>query len=83
MFCKSEKCEFKQSKVKYLSVLVSENRVEMDPVKVKGIAEWSVPQNASDVWKFCSFVNFYQCFIKDFSAVCKPLDCLTGNNPWQ
>ncbi|PIL25456.1 hypothetical protein GSI_13346 [Ganoderma sinense ZZ0214-1] len=48
LFCKPEKCEFEQPKVEYLGVLISENRVEMDPVKVKGIAAWPVPQNASD-----------------------------------
>ena len=64
-------------------MVVSHNRVEMDPVKVKGIAEWPVPQNASDVRKFRGFANFYRWFIKDFSAVCKPLDCLTGKAPWK
>ncbi|PIL29421.1 hypothetical protein GSI_09473 [Ganoderma sinense ZZ0214-1] len=78
-----QKCEFEQPKVEYLGVLVSESRVEMDPVKVKGITAWPVPQNASDVQKFRSFVNFYWCFIKDFSAICKPLDRLTGNAPWK
>ncbi|PIL24542.1 hypothetical protein GSI_13408 [Ganoderma sinense ZZ0214-1] len=67
LFCKPEKCEFEQPKVEYLGVLILENRVEMDPVKVKGIAAWPVPQNASD----------------DFSAICKPLDRLTGNAPWK
>ncbi|PIL25755.1 hypothetical protein GSI_11505 [Ganoderma sinense ZZ0214-1] len=83
LFCKPEKCEFEQPKVEYLGVLISENRVEMDPVKVKGIAAWPVPQNASDVWKFRGFANFYRRFIKDFSAVCKSLDRLTGNAPWK
>lgn len=83
LFCKLEKCEFEQSKVEYLDVLISENCVEMDPVKVKSIAKWPVPQNASDVQKFHSFSNFYQHFIKNFSAICKLLDCLTGNNLWQ
>ena len=59
LFCKPEKCEFEQLKVEYLGVLVSENCVEMDPVKVKGIADWPVPQNVSDVRKFRGFANFY------------------------
>ena len=59
MFCKPEKCEFEQPKVEYLGVLVSENCIEIDPVKVKGIAEWLTPQNVSDIQKFCGFVNFY------------------------
>ena len=38
LFCKPEKCEFEQQKVKYLGAIISENQVEMDPVKVWGIA---------------------------------------------
>ena len=53
------------------------------PVKVKGIEEWPVPQNASDVRKFRGFANYYRRFIKNFSTICKPLDRLTGNHPWQ
>ena len=59
MFCKPEKCEFEQPKVEYLEVLVFENFIEMDPVKVKGIVEWPTPQNASDIQKFRGFANFY------------------------
>ena len=64
-------------------MVVSYNRVEMDPVKVKGIADWPTPRNASDVRKFREFANFYRRFIKDFGRICKPLDRLTGNVPWQ
>ena len=83
LFCKPEKCEFEVPKVEYLGVLVSHNRVEMDPVKVKGIQEWPTPRNASDVRKFRGFANFYRRFIQDFSRICKPLDRLTGKVPWQ
>ena len=83
LYLKPDKCEFERDKVEYLGVLISQDCVEMDPVKVKGIAEWPVPQNASDVRKFRGFANFYRRFIKDFSQICKPLDRLTGNAPWQ
>ena len=61
--------------------IISEKQVEMDLVKVRGIAEWPTLMNVPDVWKFHSFTNYYQCFIKDFSAVCKPLDQLMSNVP--
>lgn len=82
LFCKPEKCEFEQDSVEYLGVIVGNNSVAMDPVKIKGIAEWPTPRNASDVRKFRGFANFYRWFIKDFSRICKPLDRLTGNAPW-
>src|SRR5260370_30390021 len=49
----------------------------MDPAKVQGIQEWLTPQNVKEVRSFLGFVNFYQCFIWDFSDIAKPLNGLT------
>ena len=43
LYLKLEKCKFEQRQIEYLRVIVSEGLMEMDPVKVSGIAEWSVP----------------------------------------
>ncbi|TFY52046.1 hypothetical protein EVG20_g10729 [Dentipellis fragilis] len=40
LFLKSEKCSFEQSSVEYLGLIVSHDKLAMDPVKVTGIAEW-------------------------------------------
>ena len=53
----------------------------MDPVKVKGIMEWSTPKNALDVQTFYEFAIFYWWFIYDFSQICKPLNQLINNAP--
>jgi len=49
----------------------------MDPVKVAGVREWPTPENKTDVQTFLGFVNFYQRFIRDFSAKAQPLFDLT------
>ena len=67
LYLKPEKCEFERLQIEYLGVIVSEGSVEMDPVKVSGVAEWPVPRNKKEVQSFVGFVNFYQRFIKDFS----------------
>ena len=64
---KLEKCEFKQTWIEYLRVIVSEGMVEMDLVKVSRVLEWLEPRNKREVQSFVRFVNFYQRFIKDFS----------------
>ena len=45
LYLKPEKCEFEQRQIEYLRVIVLEGRVEMDPVRVSGVAEWPTPQN--------------------------------------
>jgi RNase H-like domain found in reverse transcriptase/Integrase zinc binding domain len=66
--------------VEYLGVVVSYNSVEMDPVKVAGVADWPVPDNKKEVQLFLGFVNFYRRFIKDFSHHARPLFDLTKND---
>ena len=60
LYLKPEKCEFEWKWIEYLGVLMLEGLVEMDPVKVSGVAEWSVPWNKKEVQSFVGFVNFYQ-----------------------
>jgi hypothetical protein len=54
-----EKCEFEQTRIEYLSVIISHNKVEMDPVKIAGVADWPTPSNKKEVQSFIGFVNFY------------------------
>src|SRR5882724_6797759 len=73
LYLKAEKCIFKQPRVEYLSLILSEGRVEMDPVKVAGVQDWLTPKNVTEVQSFIGFINFYQHFVQDFSHVTKPL----------
>jgi len=68
LFLRLEKCEFYKQQIKYLGLVILENEVSMDPVKVAGVREWPTPVNKTDVQAFLGFVNFYQRFIQDFSA---------------
>jgi len=69
LFLRPEKCEFHQKQIEYLGLVISENKVAMDPVKVTGVREWPVPENRTDVEAFIGFVNFYHHFIQDFSTI--------------
>jgi hypothetical protein len=40
LYLRPEKCEFEKTKIKYLSVIISHNKVEMDLVKIAGVADW-------------------------------------------
>ena len=72
-----EKCEFQKECTEYLGLVVSENKVSIDPVKVAGVWEWSTLELWTDIQAFLGFVNFYRDFIQDFSAIVQPLFDLT------
>jgi len=37
LFLRLEKCEFRKERIEYLGLVISENKVSMDPVKVAGV----------------------------------------------
>jgi len=63
LFLHPEKCEFHRKRIEYLGLDISENKVEMDPVKVARVCDWPTPENQTDVQAFIGFVNFYRRFI--------------------
>ncbi|KAF8625280.1 hypothetical protein AX17_006890 [Amanita inopinata Kibby_2008] len=48
LYLKQEKCEFERTRVEYLGLIISEGHVEMDPVKIAGVAEWPTPRNRKE-----------------------------------
>jgi hypothetical protein len=62
--------------VEYLSIIIRQGKVEMDPVKVEGILKWPIPMTVKDIRSFLGFCNFYHSFIANFSAVARPLNNL-------
>ena len=59
LFLHLEKCKF-QEWIKYLGLVISENKVSMDPVKITRVHEWPTPENKTDIQAFLGFVNFYR-----------------------
>ena len=45
LFLRPEKCEFHWKWIEYLRLVISENKVEMDPVKVAGVRDWPILEN--------------------------------------
>jgi hypothetical protein len=77
LYLQPEKCEFEKTKIEYLGVIISHNKVEMDPVKIAGVADWPTPSNKKEVQSFVGFINFYRCFVPGFSHHARALFDLT------
>jgi len=49
----------------------------MDPVKLTAVTNWPTPKTMKEVQKFLGFCNFYCHFVKNYSALARPLFNLT------
>ena len=72
-----DKCEFNTTRVKYLSMIVTTDGIEIDTEKVDAIQKWEAPSSVKNMQAFFGFANFYCRFIPDFSMKVKPLNELT------
>jgi Reverse transcriptase (RNA-dependent DNA polymerase) len=43
LFLKAKKCEFCQTRIEYLGMIIEEGEISMDAVKLGGIRDWPVP----------------------------------------
>jgi hypothetical protein len=76
LFLKPEKCIFEAEEVEFVGFIFRHGQIRMDPVKVKGVAEWPAPKNLSELLSFLGFINFYRRFIHDFAHIAEPLNVL-------
>ena len=75
-----EKCSFNQTLVEYLGLIISKGELRMDPVKLNTVNNWLTPKTMKDVQNILGFCNFYQHFVKNYSALARSLFNLTKKN---
>lgn len=74
---KRSKCVLFREQVAYLEDIISAKGFATDPQKIQKVAGWPIPQSVFGAHQFVGLVSYYQCFIKDFTSVAKPLHVLT------
>jgi hypothetical protein len=45
--------------MEFLGVVLENGTIQMDPTKVKGVADWKCPETVKDVRAFLGFTRFY------------------------
>jgi hypothetical protein len=66
---KPEKCAFEQDEMKYLGIIMGKGKTQMDPKKLLAVANYTTPQNMTNVHAFLGFTGYYQYFIQGYSQV--------------
>jgi len=77
LYLKPEKCAFEQHKIEFLGVVLEGGTIQMDPSKIKGVANWPAPRTVNDVRAFLGFTGFYCYFVPNYSHIARPLIDLT------
>jgi RNase H-like domain found in reverse transcriptase/Reverse transcriptase (RNA-dependent DNA polymerase) len=78
LYLKPQKCQFEQTKVEYLGIIIQEDSIAIDPIKVQGVKNWKRPSTLKEVWAFLGFLNFYHMYIYGFSMLAAPLNALVA-----
>ncbi len=69
LYLKPEKCNFEQKEIDYLGVIVRNSKLQMDPKKLKGVANWPKPNTLMEIRKFLGFTGYYWYFIQGYSKI--------------
>ncbi|KAL2246590.1 UNVERIFIED_CONTAM: Transposon Tf2-12 polyprotein [Sesamum indicum] len=83
LYVKVSKCSFARETISFLGHIVERGRIRMDPKKVQAIEEWRPPSDVHDLRSFLGLANYYRRFVKDYSAIARPLtDLLKKTETW-
>ena len=63
--------------MEFLGVILGKGTIQMDPTKLKGVADWPTPRTVRDVRAFLGFTGFYRYFVPNYSQIARPLIELT------
>ena len=78
-----KKCMFLRREAQVLGHIVGNNQFKPNPEKISAIKNYPVPNTLKKVRAFIGMSSYFRRFIKDFSAIAKPLsDLLKKNQPF-
>ena len=75
-----EKCHFMVTQGIVLGHIVSREGIEVDKAKVELISNLPTPKCVKDIWSLLGHAGFYRIFIRDFSAIARPLCNFLAND---
>ena len=74
MRVKRSKCEFYQTKIKFLGHVISDGKLQVDEEKLSKLDAWQPPlQNVRQTRQVMGFLSYYRAFFPNFATVTAPI----------
>jgi hypothetical protein len=64
-----EKCIFYAKEIEFFGYILIQDKIKIDPAKVKAVLDWPIPKIVTEIQEFMGFANFYRRFIKGYSGI--------------
>lgn len=69
-----DKFQFGRTSMNFLGHIVSQDGIATDPYKIEAVVSWPQRKRVTELRSFLGFCEYYHCFLKDFSKVCRHLN---------
>ena len=74
------KCDYLWPELEYLGHLITAEGITPNPDRIIKVGNYPEPKNAKEAKQLLGLVGYYRKFVKNFSAIAKPLTRLLKEN---
>jgi transposase InsO family protein len=79
LFLKASKCHFGYTEIEYVGKVISEKGLKMSQEKIRSVLDFPVPSVSKQLKSFLGLTNYFRDFVRNHSAIVKPLNSMLSN----